>query len=124
MILKRRDIPLIISVDKIWDFALHNAFTDLVRYQERWFLIFRESDRCEKGSNGMIRILESDNGISWKSVATISKKGIDLRDPKLSVTPNGRLMLLTGGKRNHSPQRLSAWQSYVAYSDDGRLGAI
>lgn len=119
MILKRRDIPLIISVDKIWDFALHNAFTDLVRYQERWFVTFREADTRENGNNGMIRILESFDGISWRSVAIISMSGVDLRDPKLSVTSNGRLMLLAGGNQYYDSQGPSKNQSYVAFSDDG-----
>ena len=37
--------PEIISVRKIWDRAPHSAFsafTDLVRYQGKWFCTFRE----------------------------------------------------------------------------------
>ena len=32
----------VITVRKIWDKAPHNAFTDLVRFQDRWFCVFRE----------------------------------------------------------------------------------
>ena len=36
--------PEIVSVRKIWDQAPHNAFTDLIRFQGKWFCIFREAD--------------------------------------------------------------------------------
>ena len=36
--------PEVVSVTKIWDRAPHNAFTDLVRFRDRWFCTFREAD--------------------------------------------------------------------------------
>jgi len=47
--------------------------------------------------DGEIRIIVSDDGVVWKSIALINKKGFDLRDAKLSVTPDKRLMVLMGG---------------------------
>lgn len=38
----RADEPKLLGVQKIWDRAPHNAFTDLVRFQDRWFCVFRE----------------------------------------------------------------------------------
>ena len=32
----------LVQVRKIWDRAPHNAFTDLVRFHDRWFCVFRE----------------------------------------------------------------------------------
>ena len=34
--------PAIVSVQKIWARAPHNAFTDLIRFNDRWFCVFRE----------------------------------------------------------------------------------
>ena len=35
--------PQILSVEKIWDRGPHNAFTDLVRFADRWWCTFREA---------------------------------------------------------------------------------
>jgi hypothetical protein len=35
--------PQIVSVKKIWDQGGHNAFTDLIRFNNQWFCTFRES---------------------------------------------------------------------------------
>ena len=32
----------IVDVRKIWDAAPHNAFTDLLRHDARWYCVFRE----------------------------------------------------------------------------------
>lgn len=90
-----------IDVRKIWDSAPHNAFTDLVKYRGRYYCTFREGTGhipAKDGSgDGGIRLLESKDGIKWESVALLTKKGYDLRDPKLAVTPGKRLMIQMGG---------------------------
>ena len=89
--------PSLISVQKIWDEAEFNAFTDLIFYQGRWMCVFRESNAHQYGSNGSIRIIASADGKTWESLALFREEGVDLRDPKLCETPDGRLMLLMGG---------------------------
>ena len=88
--------PTLVSVTKIWDKAPHCAFTDLLRWKKRWLCCFREA-KAHGGDNGIVRIITSTDGSKWTSLAAISQSGIDLRDPKLSVHPDGRLMLLLGG---------------------------
>lgn len=88
--------PEIVSVKKIWDAAPHNAFTDLIRFHDKWYCTFRES-QAHVGGNGKIRVITSDDGDAWTSAALIAEEGVDLRDPKVSVTPDGRLMLVIGG---------------------------
>jgi hypothetical protein len=83
-------------VSPVWSSAPHSAFTDLIRFQRRWFCTFREAN-THAGSRGRIRVLVSAGGSKWGPAALISERGVDLRDPKLSVTPEGRLMLLAGG---------------------------
>jgi hypothetical protein len=108
----------LVSVQKIWDQAPHNAFTDLIRFHKRWFCVFRESDG-HVGGDGRIRVLVSWNGDRWDSAALIAESGVDLRDPKLSLTPDGRLMLLTGGSV-YQGKNLLGRQPRVAFSKDGR----
>src|SRR5690242_489517 len=88
--------PEVISVAKIWDKGRHNAFTDLIRWQGKWYCTFREAD-AHVGGDGKLRVLESADGTDWASVALIAEQGIDLRDPKLSITPDGQLMMVAGG---------------------------
>src|SRR5437763_1357789 len=83
--------PQLISVTKIWDHGKHNAFTDLIRWHDRFYCAFREAD-AHVGGDGQLRVLESADGEKWQSAALIGEAGIDLRDPKLSITPDDSLM--------------------------------
>ena len=106
------------NVSKIWDRAPHNAFTDLVRFKDRWFCVFREG-ASHVSPDGKLRVLESSDGEAWTSAALIERPGADLRDAKACVTPDGKLMLSgaaaiakNGGGKTH--------QSIAGFSDDGR----
>lgn len=78
----------------IWDSAPHNAFTDLCRYRGYWYCVFREANAHgpEEGY-GRIRIIRSRDTSGWESVGLISDSAYDLRDPKLTVDNNGKLMM-------------------------------
>ena len=108
----------LVSVQKIWDAGPHNAFTDLIRFQDRWFCTFRESAE-HVGGDGAIRILVSEDGTAWESAALLTEEGIDLRDPKLCETPDGRLMAVMGGSV-YKGKELLGRQPRVAFSKDGR----
>lgn len=108
-----------IPVQKIWEAAPHNAFTDLARFGEKWFCTFREGDG-HVGGDGKIRVLVSADGERWESAALLTEEGIDLRDPKLSTTPDGRLMLTLGGSVYRGGKTLLGRQPRVAFSKDGR----
>ncbi len=88
--------PVMTSVKVIWNKAHHNAFTDLIRYNDKWYCTFREGEN-HVGGDGKIRIIVSKDGDNWESAALFERQGVDLRDPKLSVTPDNRLMLHSGG---------------------------
>ncbi len=111
--------PQLVSVKRIWDQAPHNAFTDLVRYQDRWFCTFREGEG-HVGGDGKIRVLTSADGDAWESSALLTEEGIDLRDPKLSVTVDNQLMLVAGGSVYGGTTTLKGMQPRVAFSPDGR----
>lgn len=111
--------PEIVSVRKIWDHGAHNAFTDLIRWHGRWYCTFREAD-AHVGGDGKLRVLTSTDGQTWESAALITEDGIDLRDPKLSITPDDRLMIVGGGSVYGGTKTLKARQPRVTFSKDGR----
>lgn len=102
----------------IWDKSAHNAFTDLTFYHDQFYLVFRESDSHAAGENGKIRVLTSPTGSHWESEALITLDGIDLRDPKLSMMPDGRLILVMGGSVYEGESHLSM-NTYVSFSKEG-----
>lgn len=112
-----QDAATLVSVQKIWDAAPHNAFTDLVRFKDRWFCVFREG-KAHVSADGALRVITSTDGETWESAALISSTDSDLRDAKITVTPDGQLMLCGAGalhdKSKHTHQSL-AW-----FSKDGK----
>jgi hypothetical protein len=70
------------------------------------------------GRDGKIRVIVSDDGKTWQSAALLADDGIDLRDPKFSITPDGRLMLLCGGSM-YEGRNFRGRRPRVAFSRDG-----
>ena len=99
----------------LWDASPHNAFTDLVRWRENFYCTFRESDTHVYGVDGKVRVLVSGDGEAWETFAVLGRDGVDLRDPKLSVAPDGRLMLLAGGSR-YEGKELAGREMLVAFA--------
>jgi len=108
-----------LHVTKIWDASPHNAFTDLARFHDEWFCVFREAEK-HVGGDGKIRVITSRDGDTWTSAALIAEDGIDLRDPKICLTPDDRLMLTMGGSVYRGTTTLQGRQPRVAFSKDGR----
>lgn len=106
----------LINVQKIWNKAPHNAFTDLIRFNNQWYCIFREGE-THVSLDGVLRILSSTDAQQWNSSSLISGDS-DLRDGKFCITPDNQLMvcgaevIIEEGKRIH--------QSVVWLSKDGR----
>jgi hypothetical protein len=109
----------IVEAGRIWDKAPHNAFTDLARWHDTFYCAFREG-RGHVSTDGRIRILESKDADTWESAALISLEGFDLRDAHLSVTPDGRLMLLGGAAPREKDNQSAPTGTFVSFSKDGR----
>lgn len=108
--------PELVDVRRIWDAAPHNAFTDLLRHKDRWICVFREG-KTHVSDDGALRVLRSADGLSWESAALIKDPKADLRDAKISVTPEGRLLL--SGCAAYPPGGKGGYQSMSWFSDDG-----
>jgi len=107
---------VLVDVKRIWNKAPHNAFTDLVRFNDRWFCVFREG-AGHVSPDGALRVLSSDDGQQWESAALVTSEDSDLRDAKITVTPDGRLMLAGAEAVETSTGRHH--QSLVWFSADG-----
>lgn len=89
-----------ISVKKIYgDGSTYCAFTSLVKRANVYYLAFREGDsHVAPGDYGVIRIMSSLDGEIWDLMQTLSVSNIDLRDPDISIMPEGKLMVLCGAR--------------------------
>jgi len=109
----------LLDVRKIWDQAPHNAFTDLVRWNDCFYCAFREG-RGHVSTDGKIRILESKDADQWQPTGLVSLEGYDLRDAHLSVTPQGGLMLLGGAAPRKQDNQPAPTGTFVSFSKDGK----
>lgn len=112
-------LPKGVTVAKIWDQAPHSAFTDLIWFNGAFYCSFREGDDHVFGADGTVRVLKSADGKRWESVADLAVPGIDLRDPKLSITPDNRLMIIIGGSI-YEGKTLKGRKPHVSFSTDGQ----
>lgn len=106
----------LVEARRIWNQAPHNAFTDLIRFKDRWFCVFREG-KGHVSPDGALRVITSTDGNKWESAALITSDDSDLRDAKITVTPEGRLML-AGAEAMNKPVT-HKHQSLVWFSKDG-----
>lgn len=110
------NLPEGVSVRKIWSNESYNAFTSLIHFRGTFYCSFREGESHVYGKDGVTRIISSKDGVKWKSVAVLEKEGYDLRDPKLSVTPDGRIMVVIGGSVYNDKELLSRL-THVSFSN-------
>ena len=58
------------------------AFTDIVYYNNQWFVTFRAGTQHLGGLNGQIKIMTSKDRKTWKVAHIIENDSLDLRGPK------------------------------------------
>lgn len=109
-----------IKLKKIWSNEYHNAFTSLLFFKGSFYCSFRQGSDHAGGKDGIIRIIRSKNGLKWETVCILEKEGTDLRDPKLSVTPEGNIMVIMGGSV-YKNRELQSMASHVSFSDPGGM---
>ncbi len=112
-----QDNPTKIEVQKIWNQAPHSAFTSLVRFKNRLYCTFREAPGHISGPKGTARVIMSaDDGKTWKNMAFYKMDGMDIRDPKISITPDNRLMVLIDVE-TYADNKVDTRKPWVIYSD-------
>ena len=114
------------SIRRVFHNGEHNAFTDLVRFQDRYYLTFRS---CPDGHmvhpTSSIIIMVSDDLQSWQQVHRFSVKHRDTRDPHFLVFRQ-KLFVYTGTWYSGSTTLprdqydLNKHLGYAAWTSDGK----
>lgn len=105
-------------IKTIWSRAQHNAFTDLCEFQGKMYCCFREAGN-HISADGKIRILRMDFNANKLAEQSVSLPGVDLRDPKLSVTADGKLLLLAYARHTGADNNTLFGQPINWLSSDG-----
>jgi len=114
----------VVSIRRLFHNGEHNAFTDLCRFQKRYYLAFRS---CPEGHGvhptSSIIVLSSRDGKSWKQVHRFRVAKRDVRDPHFLVFRN-KLFVYTGTWYcgDQSPKRydMNELLGYAVWTADGR----
>ena len=112
------------SVRRVFHNGEHNAFTDLIRYQGRFYLTFRS---CPDGHmihpTSSILVLSSPDGRDWQQVHRFRVPKRDVRDPHFLVF-QGKLFVYTGtwycGDRSPERTEVNEHLGYAAWTEDGQ----
>lgn len=87
---------------KIWDISRISdrertriEFPDLIRFKGHWYCGFREAEIHGNHPSGRGRIIRSPDGKKWETAALFEWDCGDVREPKLSITAEGWLMMNT-----------------------------
>jgi hypothetical protein len=110
-----------IITDCIWNEAAHNAFTDLEYFKKHLYCSFREGDGHLPQTDsimGEICIIRSSKTKDWELVKRFTSDRYDLRDSKMSIMPDGRLMLLVSGI-DWKGSVIRSQSTFVSFSNNG-----
>lgn len=118
-------------IKKIGNKAQHNAFVDLCEFNQQLFCCYREAEN-HVSADGIIRILTLDFAGNILHSNRIAIANTDLRDPKITITPDGNILLIayarqtskhnqTIGTRNLTwvSQTGQSWSAAKEFADRG-----
>ncbi|WP_166425047.1 hypothetical protein [Paraglaciecola sp. 20A4] len=88
----------IIDVKRVTQGSKHHAFTDLCDFNGILYCSFRVADN-HVSDDGQINVVTLSESAEVLYTQRIIMPDTDLRDPKLSVTPTGELLLLAYARR-------------------------
>jgi hypothetical protein len=114
-------MPVKISaIRRVYHDGNHNAFTDLARFQGRYYLTFRS---CPDGHmifpSSRIVILESADAQSWRLAHAFHAPDRDVRDPHLLAFGDA-LFVYSGTWLPDGRRELNSHQGYAAWTRDGK----
>ncbi|MDP6778887.1 MAG: hypothetical protein QGI83_19190 [Candidatus Latescibacteria bacterium] len=111
------------SVRQVYNDGNHNAFTDLCRFKECFYLTFRS---CPDGhsvyNTARIIVLSSEDTREWTQVTTFNVPHRDTRDPHFLIFKD-RLFVYSGtwlAPHEGAPRSPNDHLGYGAWSEDGK----
>lgn len=108
-----------LKIQRLWQSEKHSGFTDIIRYKHVWYCVFREGS-THMSLDGAIIVLTSKDCKEWQEHSRLTWQGGDLRDPKLSITPDN-LLILSAGIRWAIPSSTASKLYSVAWPFDKDL---
>ncbi|NTS75286.1 hypothetical protein HR060_00285 [Catenovulum sp. SM1970] len=99
--------------------AFHNAFTDFIEFQGTFYVCYRQATN-HVSKDGKIIILSSSDLNKWSKHSTLAQYNADLRDPKLSITPDNQLCCLFYRKVFNQQGVNIENKSCVSFSQDAK----
>ncbi|QDT09644.1 hypothetical protein [Planctomycetes bacterium K23_9] len=114
------------NVRQVFHNGEHNAFTDLIRWQGKYWLTFRS---CPDGhmvsSTSSIVVLSSNDAKTWQTAHRFSVPLRDTRDPHF-LSFKGKLFIYTGtwysgdGKLARDKYDVNKHLGFAVWTDDGK----
>ena len=92
----------LLDLDRLYYDGRHNAFTDLICWQDQYYVTFRTSEHHGLPPYGEILVFRSDDLYDWEECGTISTDGDDRDGGHDARHPRGDGVQLAGAR----PSRL------------------
>lgn len=123
--IRAKDVSKEISLIKVYgDGSTYCAFTSLIKRGGQYYIAFREgATHLAENDYGVIRVMTSTDGERWETSQILRKNGVDLRDPNLSIKPDGNLFLICGGRELIEGDKYST-KTYYASENNGEFSQI
>ena len=74
-----------ITIGNVYHTNNFAAFTDITYYNNAWYIVFRAGTKHVGGLNGEIKVLKSNDAITWTVQDIIVNDTLDLRDSKFVI---------------------------------------
>ncbi|MFT2091430.1 hypothetical protein [Paraglaciecola sp. 2405UD69-4] len=103
---------------KIGNKAGHNAFVDVCHFNNWFYCCYREATN-HISADGKICILKVDHQGVVLNRSLIQLPSTDLRDPKLTITPDGKMLLIAYARRTNSENRTIGTRNLCWVSQTG-----
>jgi hypothetical protein len=97
------------------DDGLHNSNTDMIYWNDAFYLIYASSPFHFASKDSRLHILRSEDGHNWEQTAEFDAAGEDIRDPKFA--PIGDRLFLYALK--NTDFAAEPYQTVYAVSEDG-----
>ncbi|MBN1810130.1 MAG: exo-alpha-sialidase [Planctomycetes bacterium] len=111
-------IPQIVGISKVYDPGWHCAFTDIIAWRGRVWLVFREAvNHSVHPSSNIVVVASADHGRTFLEAGRISARGLDVRDPHFFVVDDVLHITIPCWRL---PQERNEHVTIIARSDNGR----
>jgi len=103
------------EVKCVWWDGYHNAFTDIAKYRDNFYITFRHATEHQRPGKGEIYVIKSKDTEHWELIQKFPALP-DSRDPKFFLFQDKLGIVFFGSSDNPDHSRV-----FISYSDDGKI---